>query len=357
MANVTNFTVDGTPITVKDSNAVSFLPNQGLTDDQKGNARSNIGAGSSSFSGDYNDLTNKPTIPTVNNATLTIQKNGTNVQTFTANSNSNKTANITVPTKTSELTNDSGFITDAGVTGVKGSAESTYRTGNVNLSKTNVGLGNVPNVTTNNQTPTFAQASTRDNLVSGEKLSVLFGKIMKWFADLKTVAFSGAYSDLTGTPTIPTVNNATLTIQKNGTTVKTFTANASSNVTCNITVPTKTSEITNDSSYIADSNQYGSAITSASGLSTSGIPFKIGSHVFCNLTSGTSFGDGAVLGTLPSEYRPSAERSIAGGGCVADSNLSTIPCYFTVKTNGQIVIHTPAGRTYYYCTGTLNFVI
>jgi hypothetical protein len=44
-----------------------------------------------------------------------------------------------------------------------------------------------------------------------------------------------------------TVNNATLTIQKNGTTVKTFTANASANVTANITVPTKTSDLTNDS--------------------------------------------------------------------------------------------------------------
>lgn len=48
--------------------------------------------------------------PTVGNATLTIQKNGTNVQTFTANATSNKTANITVPTKTSDLTNDSGFV-------------------------------------------------------------------------------------------------------------------------------------------------------------------------------------------------------------------------------------------------------
>ena len=66
--------------------------------------------GKSDFSGSYNDLTDKPTIPTVNNATLTIQKNGTNVQTFTANASSNKTANITVPTKVSELTNDSGFI-------------------------------------------------------------------------------------------------------------------------------------------------------------------------------------------------------------------------------------------------------
>lgn len=36
-------------------------------------------------------------LPTVNNATLTIQKNGTDVQTFTANSSTNKTANITVP--------------------------------------------------------------------------------------------------------------------------------------------------------------------------------------------------------------------------------------------------------------------
>lgn len=62
-------------------------------------------------SGSYNDLSNKPTIPTVNNGTLTIQQNGTTVDTFTANASSNVTANITVPTKTSELTNDSGFLT------------------------------------------------------------------------------------------------------------------------------------------------------------------------------------------------------------------------------------------------------
>ena len=52
-----------------------------------------------------------PTIPTVNNATLTIQKNSTNVATFTANAASNVTANIAVPSKVSELNNDSGFIT------------------------------------------------------------------------------------------------------------------------------------------------------------------------------------------------------------------------------------------------------
>lgn len=45
-------------------------------------------------------IKNKPTIPTVNNATLTIQKNGTTVDTFTANSATDKIINITVPTGT-----------------------------------------------------------------------------------------------------------------------------------------------------------------------------------------------------------------------------------------------------------------
>ena len=62
-------------------------------------------------SGDYDDLLNKPTIPTVNNATLTIQKNGVDVQTFTANASTNATANISVPTDTSDLSNGAGFIT------------------------------------------------------------------------------------------------------------------------------------------------------------------------------------------------------------------------------------------------------
>ena len=59
----------------------------------------------------WKQLAKKDELPIVNNATLTIQKNGSNVQTFTANASSNKTANIIVPTKTSDITNDSGFIT------------------------------------------------------------------------------------------------------------------------------------------------------------------------------------------------------------------------------------------------------
>lgn len=52
---------------------------------------------------------------------------------------------------------------------------------------------------------------------------------------LASVATSGLYSDLTGAPTIPTVYNGTLTIQQNGTTVGTFSANQSTDETINIT--------------------------------------------------------------------------------------------------------------------------
>lgn len=61
--------------------------------------------------GNYNDLTNKPTIPSVGSGTLTVQRNGTTLGTFNANASSNSTINVTVPTKISDLTNDSGFIT------------------------------------------------------------------------------------------------------------------------------------------------------------------------------------------------------------------------------------------------------
>ena len=111
---------------------------------------------------------------TPKDGTLTIQKNGDTVGTFSANQATDETINIEVPTKTSDLNNDSGFITG-------------------------VSWNDVSNK------PSFA-----------------------------TVATSGSYNDLNNKPTIPTVNDATLTIQKNGTTVNTFTANSSSDKTVNI---------------------------------------------------------------------------------------------------------------------------
>ena len=51
----------------------------------------------------------------IGNGTLKIQKNGVDIGTFTANQNTDITANIIIPTKISELQNDSNFITNANI--------------------------------------------------------------------------------------------------------------------------------------------------------------------------------------------------------------------------------------------------
>ena len=90
----------------------------------------------------------------------------------------------------------------SGVTGIKGNKEKTYRQGNVNLTPEQIGAVAEDGDTSNN-TVVFNVASERKNIASGESHATLFGKIAKIFTDLKTVAFSGNYNDLSNKPTIP----------------------------------------------------------------------------------------------------------------------------------------------------------
>ena len=121
--------------------------------------------------GSYNDLTNKPTIPTVNNASLDIQVNGATIGTFSANASVNATANITVPTNVSDLNNDSGYIT--GIT-----------SGDVTTA-----LGYTPLSTITSGDVTGALGYTPG-----------------------TSNFSGSYDDLSNKPTIPTISASTSTV-------------------------------------------------------------------------------------------------------------------------------------------------
>lgn len=64
------------------TNTVKYS-SQSLTDAQKTQVRNNIGAGTSNFSGDYNSLTNKPTIPDTSNlVTTNTQQTITGKKTF-----------------------------------------------------------------------------------------------------------------------------------------------------------------------------------------------------------------------------------------------------------------------------------
>lgn len=80
---------------------------------------------------------------------------------------------------------------------------------NANLKKIDEQMKTRENVTDALQEPEFTVADKRENIASKEKMPKILGKIAKFFTDLKTVAFSGKYSDLDGKPAI--VNNNTAT--------------------------------------------------------------------------------------------------------------------------------------------------
>ena len=101
------------------------------------------------------------------------------------------------------------------VTGIKGNAESDYRQGDVNLTPANIGAVASSNGDASNTKVTFTQSTSRVNLTSGDTLKTAFGKLSKWFVDLKAVAFSGSYNDLSNKPTT-LKNPKSLTIQQNG---------------------------------------------------------------------------------------------------------------------------------------------
>ena len=149
----------------------------------------------------------------------------------------NKPTIPTVPTNVSAFTNDAGYTTNTGtITGIKMNGASKGTSGVVNLGT----------VITAHQDISGKQ----DKITSTNKLS---------------------YSLLSDTPTIPTVNNATLTITKNGTSAGTFTANASSNKTIEIGVPTKVSDLTNDAGYTTNTGTITGITMNGASKGTSGV--------------------------------------------------------------------------------------
>ena len=162
----------------------------------------------SDFSGNYNDLTNKPLIPTktsnlinnsgfitktVNDLTNYTLSNALSTVATTGNYNdlNNKP---TIPTKTSDLINDTEFITNATNTlqnyTLSSDLATVATTGNYN------DLSNKPSV------PTKTSDLINDSDFITDRVDDLQNYTLS--ALLSAVATSGDYSDLIGTPTIPT---------------------------------------------------------------------------------------------------------------------------------------------------------
>lgn len=158
------------------------------------------------------------------------------------------------------------------------------------------GVGIVIDPTTNTISATGQAIGGAWGTITGDiadqtDLQEEFGEYTKT-ADLATVATSGSYSDLSNTPTIPaaqiqsdwaqtntgsvdfiknkptipTVNNATLTIKHDGTSIATFTANSATDTEANIVSPVQigsTLSPTNPVAYVGTSNIVNGAVTLA----------------------------------------------------------------------------------------------
>lgn len=212
----------------------------------------------------------------------------------------------------------------------------------------------------------FTEASSRQSLETGESVKTLFGKLRKWLSDLKPVAFSGSYNDLSNKPTIPTVNNGTLTIQKNGTNVATFTANQSGNATANITLAKSDVELENVDNT-SDANKPISTATQAAldkqqvqidYNSNQGVKnlFKItaesqtinGVTFTVDKTAGTLTANGTATGaiwfTLYNASLPAGKYTL--NGCPSGGSLGTYSLVLYYDASSQQAVDTGEGNTF-----------
>lgn len=176
------------------TNAVKFTK-QTLGDAQKAQARENIGAGTSSFDGDYNSLTNKPTIDV---SLSTESTNAVQNKAVTAELNKKYDANNQPPYPVTSVAN---------------------KVGAVNLDKTDVGLGNVDNVkqySAENEPPypvtsvdgKQGEVVLNDVKYTAQTLTDTQKKQARTNIGAGTSSFSGNYSDLSGVPTVDTAMSA-----------------------------------------------------------------------------------------------------------------------------------------------------
>lgn len=156
----------------------------------------------------------------------------------------NKSVSITMPTKVSDLTNDTGFITGItssmvitalGYTPYSSANPNGYQANVIESVKVNGTALSITGKAVDVPVPTKVSDLTNDTGyitgISSSMVITALGYTPVNPISLATVATTGQYSDLSGKPTIPTVNNPTITFKQGSTTVATMTLNQQNNQT------------------------------------------------------------------------------------------------------------------------------
>lgn len=178
--------------------------------------------------------------------------------------------------------------------------------------------------------PSLALGETSSTAYAGDKGKAnadAIAALQTTVSGLATVATTGDYDDLLDKPIIPTVNNATLTIQKNSTTVQTFTANASSDVTANITVPTTVAEL-------SDASNYATTASLATVATTGAYSDLSGAPTLATVATSGSYNDLSSKPNIPDSL----------SGLTGDVNISS-------PTDGQVLKYDNATSKWVNGTG------
>jgi hypothetical protein len=190
------------------------------------------------------------------------------------------------------------------------------------LSTTNGEISDVRQITIPSN-GTFSGLVLNGSVASGTILYVVMYNYLTPISTVGPAAVTNRYSDLDGTPTIPTVNNGTLTIKNHGVTVCTFTANQSGNTTADITTEVVTVSGTGSITQALDANKFYkfgsvSALTLTLNAAGSGLAIYAGkftasaNNISITLPSGTSITDSSVDIESGNTY----EFSILDGVCI-----------------------------------------
>lgn len=211
----------------------------------------------------------------VGDGVLTIKRNSTTVGTFSANSTTGATLTITVPTTatdvgavpTSRTVNGKALSSDITLTATDVGAlpdNTTIGDGKIVFQKNGTGVGTITANQTTSTTVNFTIPTTASDVGAVPTSRTINGKALTSNITL-TAADVGALPDNT------TIGSANLTIQRNGTGIGTFSANATSATTVNISVPTTATEVgalpstttINDLTTTAQQNALNSGVTTS----------------------------------------------------------------------------------------------